>query len=314
MDYFKNPAIGSTLLARFIDHQDNALMEVKPTGFMEAGKIFEDLIEEEVTGKSVFSDKYFKSDVDLSPESAAWKKLLPFFEDVEYEDKLDIIGQLVDEMYVWNTKPDKQTGKIELNKTHKKLHRALDQIKAHDYRRLIPQKTGDAIFKMFENFKRAQVGNAGLFAILSHYDTRFQVERFWKHEDADCKMKSDIELFWDVEGQKYGLNFDLKVTANFSTFVQNWKKSYIWQYIHYSEGFREYCEENNIIPYKMLYVICEASEPYLVRVWDLSDEDIEILKPRYFEKLGACQEWIDNGKPTKGYREQQTVNRFGSEV
>jgi hypothetical protein len=286
-DYFDNPAIGSTLLARFMDHQDKALKEVSPTGFMEMGRMFEDLIEEEVTGSPVFFDKYFKSDMNLGPESAAWKKILPLFErdDPPTEDEIE-------KLYVWNTAPSKETGEIELNGTHKNLHRALDQIVAHDFRRLVPKNMTDALTAMLANFKRTETHESG----------------------AACRMKSDIEVFWEVEGKKHGMNIDLKATANFGSFVQNWKKSYIWQFMHYSAGFRQYCLENNITPHKMQYVISESAEPYLINIWDLSDAATERLKPKYNQGLTDCQVWLDGGKPTTGFKKHQTVDRWGREV
>jgi hypothetical protein len=74
-DYFTRKAIGSSDLGGAIVSVDplevccdRLTVPVKPTGFMENGKAFEDLIEQEFSGKDVFNDKYFVSDISKIPE------------------------------------------------------------------------------------------------------------------------------------------------------------------------------------------------------------------------------------------------------
>jgi len=305
--YFDSKDIGSSLLATFIDHPDKAGREVKPTGFMEMGRMYEDLIEQEVTGSTLFTDKYFRSDIDLSANCAAWKTILPIME----ADEVDPAE--IEKAYIW-TKKDKK-GQRRLNATHGKLHDALDDIKANGFKRLIPACMGRSLDAMLVNFKRAKLDGTNLFDILRSLGAKFQVEHFWENENgAKCRMKSDIELFWMVGDQKHGMCIDLKATSKWSQFIQNWKRSYIWQYVHYSAGFERYCRENFITPHPMLYLVAESSAPWLVNTWELSEEDAAFLTPKYNQSLAECQAWIDAGRPVKGYREKRVVNRFGSRV
>lgn len=306
--YHQDPALGSSVLAAFIDHPDKVALEVEPTGFMEVGNIFESLVEEETTGDQVFSDKYFKSDMELKPDSAAWKKILPLFER-EQPPTLEEIESL----YI-------RTKSGDLHGSHKNLHRALDQIKAHDFRRLVPANIGEACYAMMENFKRVRLReyhNERLFDILQNAETHFQVERFWKHESGqDCKLKDDIEASWCG----YALNADIKVTANWpSSFISNWKKKYIWQYSHYSDGFGRACREAGLKQLPMLYVICESTPPYLVNPWWLKSDELDRENPyslilEYDHHVENYYNWKQSGSPVKGYREQQTVDRFGRAV
>ena len=67
--YFDSPAIGSSMLSAFIKSQDEALKKFNASRFAENGKEYEDLIEEEATGKTVFSDKYFVSSITSFPDT-----------------------------------------------------------------------------------------------------------------------------------------------------------------------------------------------------------------------------------------------------
>jgi hypothetical protein len=312
--YFDSPAIGSSLLANFMKGQDHALKEVQPTGFMEEGRIFEDLIQEKATGEDIFGKKYFSSDMDLSPDSAAWKKLLPIF-----EDNSNIVDD-IENAYVWKN-PDKY-GKVELNCTHKKLHRALDQIKAHNYRRLVPESTWTRFKAMLENFQLAEFkhpdwpNGINLFQMLCGPGVKFQKTHFWTSESgAYCRMKSDIEFFWQNEGVNCALIADLKLTANWPTFLQNWRNNYIWQSKHYLEGFRKYCLDNEIWPpNEIWYFVQESTYPYLLHSIALSHDDLAFIDQEYEEGLINCQRWIDAGKPKKGYVETCFVNRWGKPI
>jgi len=301
--YHANPALGSTNLGAFIEHQDYVDLGVEPTGFMEVGNIFEKRVEEEVTENQVYFDEYFESDMNLKAESAAWKKILPLFERDEPPAADEIAG-----LYVY-------TDKGELHTTHKNLHRALDQIKTHGFRRLVPADMVEKTKRMLENFKRVELPGfpVSLFKMLRGYNARFQVERFWKHQSGqECKMKSDIELFYqDTDGAWHGLLIDLKVTSTWAQFVQNWKRKYIWQYMHYSDGFGRLCRENGLIQEPMLYIICESSAPYLVNSWELAQYEIEALRTEYNEHVENFYNWDQAGRPAKGYRKKQTVDRYG---
>ncbi len=330
--YFDSEAIGSSLLGAVITgvqsesqrdycetpldmlqiNLDLGTLDINPTGFMEVGNIFEDLAQEEETRKDIFSDKYFKSDIELKPESAAWKKILKIFEETAKED----LPRKINNSYTF-TKPDKE-GNVKLHKTHKTFHFALDAIKAHECRRLIPKQTSDALNVMTERFFNAKfkLGTSNKVSLgtwFKRYDTRWQVEYFWEQAGANCRMKADLILIVeDKAGNKHAILFDLKVTAHWSSFEQNWRKRYIWQSKHYMEGFKLWCRENGFIPFKkMWYLVQESTAPFTTHIRALSPVELDALHDPYMAVLPVIQDWIDKGKPIKGYTEQETVDRFG---
>jgi hypothetical protein len=306
-DYFNSEAIGSSLLANFIKGPDYALKEIKPSGAMEKGKIFEDLVEEEATGNPVFKDKYFVSSINSFPDTKK-PNIKPILEILDS----DHVGQAVEAGYIYKDNGDR-------NNTYKKRHDCLDQIKAHDYRRPIPAPDWEDLKAMLENFKLARFAppeyewEVNLFEMLSSPGARFQQTHFWKSGDAECRMKSDVEVFWeDSELAQYrGFVGDFKATGNWVKFKHNWKEKYIWQSKLYLEGFQRYCRENDIIePEHIWYFIQESTAPYLLHMKALSMEEIDALAPKYKYSLNACQEWIDAGRPKRGYTDAEHVDRF----
>jgi len=304
--YFDSTDIGSSLLGSFIEGQDYALKEVKPTGFMETGKIYEDLIEEEATGADNFSSKYFASSINNFPETKN-PKLKGIFEILDGDN----IAADIENGYAYA-----ENGK--LNGHYKNRHNCLNQIKAHDYRRPLPSPTWETMKLMLENFKIAQFAppehdwKSNVFKMISSSDVKFQQEHFWDSESgAKCRMKSDIEVFFESEGQKHGLIIDLKVTANWPSFRTNWIKKYIWQSKHYLAGFRLWCIGNGIVPPDVIwYFIQESTAPYLLHMKALSIEAIDSLSTDYEFHLNACQSWIDSGKPKRGYTDAEHVDRY----
>ena len=319
--YFDSEAIGSSLLATVIQRIeplelcfDYALKEPAPTQAMEMGRIFEDWMEEAVTGKNIFTDKYFKSDLKTFPTTKASgvKNILDILD-------CDNIKEEINAAYIYN-KPDKKTGETKLSATHVNRHRLLDQIKAHDYRRPIIEPDWDTLMCMDENFKLAPFDIGGvsfnLFNLLCRHRAKFQIEHFWYHEDgAECRAKFDIVLTYTSGDLIYAIPFDLKATGNWPSFVSNWKNKYIWQSKHYMEGFKDYCDKNYYTPSKKIwYLVQESSFPHLLHSWALSAEELDYLEKPYNEAMPLIQEWIDAGKPKKGYTEQRTVDRFGRTV
>lgn len=335
--YFNSEAIGSSLLATVIQRIeplelcfDYALKEPEPTQAMEMGRIFEDWMEEQITRELVFTDKYFRSDLKTFPATGAKgvKNILEMFENerlVEDEKGLprNSLHLDIERGYIYN-KPNKKTGVAELSGTHVNRHRLLDQIKAHDYRRPIIAPDWDNLMSMDENFKLAPFSIGGvsfnLFNLLCRQEAEFQVEHFWKHESgAECREKLDIVLTYTAGDSTYAIPFDLKATGDqvsglksFGAFKRNWSSKYIWQSKHYMEGFKDYCGKYGYIPSeKIWYLVQESSFPHLLHAWALSVGDLDYLDKPYNEAMPLIQEWIDAGKPKKGYTEQRTVDRFG---
>lgn len=314
-DYFNSRAIGSSLLAAVIARDnplqlcfDRATLPIKPTGAMEVGKMFEDMVEEEFSGEPVFSDKYFHSSIQSIPTTS--KKGLK-----------DILAMLDGD----NLKEDVENGYVlkadeTWNSTYANRNQCLKEIQAHDYRRPIPDPTWEKLQIMFERFKaypfeiEVQCKSLGQWMTQGNIKVDFQVEHFWKHASgAECREKLDMIWSWQSGGDTYAMPFDLKVTGNWQKFEQNWKYKYIWQSKHYLEGFFDYCAKNGLIPDQQIYyLIQESSDPQIASARALSVQGLASLTKSYDETIARTWQWIEAGKPIKGYVEQQIVDRWGN--
>jgi hypothetical protein len=313
IDYFDSPAIGSSLLGAVITRTDplqicldRASVPVKPTGFMEVGKMFEDLVEEEFSGKPIFSDKYFHSSIKSFPETSRddLKNVLEILDGDNIEEEIES-GYVLKADGSWNS-------------TYNNRNECLKEIAAHDYRRPIPAPIWKKLMVMLERFKAYPFKIGDTISSLSEWMTQyvnveFQVEYFWKHESgAECRAKYDMIWSWKIDDITYAIPFDLKVTANWPSFESNWKYKYIWQSKHYIEGFKKYCEENDLTPHPLIwYLIQESGEPQITHARALSVEGLEYLTQDYNEAIPQIWEWIEANKPIKGFVEQQVVNRWG---
>ena len=321
-DYFKTDAIGSSLLGTVIENInplrlcfDRAYEPVKPTEAMENGKIFEDFVEQEYSGKPVFNEKYFHSDLAKIPvyrgDNPNIKQILEILDMDINEIRQEIGIENPGFAYI-------RTKNESLNKTYKTRHHCLDQIRAHDYRRPIPAPTWEKLQKMFLRFEYYPFQLADSRQSLKDWITKyveieFQVEYFWKHQsNAECRAKFDMIWFWKNADNIYALPFDLKVTDNWSSFQNNWKSKYIWQSKHYLEGFKQYCKDKGYIGGKHIwYIIQESSEPFITHARALDIEDQNKLTPAYDEAISQIWEWIKMDKPVKGFMEQEIVDTWG---
>jgi len=313
-NYFNSEAIGSSLLAQCIVSvdplqvcTDRATKEIKPTSAMEIGKNFEDLVEVEY-GEFDFWEKYFKSNFKTMPSGIV---------EILEKDELTERALAVSNGYVY-----KDNG--ELHGTYKRKHAMLDQIKAHDYRRPIPETTWEKLEIMLARFWNCPFKlRRHAFTIKEwmreRADVLFQVEYFWNNDGAECRAKFDMIWLVKFGSETYAVPFDLKVTGDevvgqksFGAFVTNWRKKYIWQSKHYHEGFKRWCLENDYLPYdKMPYIIQESDWPQITNIWMLHESRLEYLDGPYQAALQEIQKWIDEGKPVRGFIEQQIVNEYG---
>lgn len=320
-DYFKRKDIGSTELACAVVSVeplniccDLLARDVEPSSSMEMGKIFEDKIEQDYSGKPIFDDKYFNSNVSSWPAGV--------LEIIESDDvKTAIEGAKTD--------PKHYTKSGALSKSYEHKFHVLDQIAAHDYRRPIPKPAQEKLGIMTERFAAYPLRLADYQATIGKwlsdgyvYKIMFQVEHFWKHEsNAECRAKFDMIWILDWSGVKYAVPFDLKVTANFSSFVGNWKSKYIWQSKHYLEGFADWCKKNGYLQLQddighapIYYLVQESEPPQITHCWNLSAESLDYLTTAYNIAIPQIWEWILNDRKVSGFMPQQTVNRWGKSI
>lgn len=323
-DYFRS-GIGSTELGRAIISVEPPVIccdllakPVDPTSVMEMGKIFEDKIEQDYSGRPVFDDKYFNSNVSSWPSGV--------MEIIESDDVQAAIDAARND-------PKHLTKSGALSKTYARKFQVLDQIAAHDYRRPIPVPMQEKLEIMTERFGNYPLRLRGYWATLEqwmreHVKTLFQVEHFRKHGDAECRTKFDMVWIMVYDGVSYALPFDLKVTGDevrgqksFKAFVNNWKRAYIWQSKHYLMGFFDWCEKNGYIPFAdegghtpIYYVVQESETPQITHCWDLSAESLDYLTTAYNAAIPQIWEWMQGGRKIRGYMPQTTVDRWGRDV
>lgn len=332
-NYFESKAIGSSILGQAIvsfnplEINTDLITEVAPTTAMELGKQFEDLIQSEHDENLCYWEKYFRSQLNKFPTSTS-KKYRSILEIMDLPK--DEIPQAIENAFVWNVNPDKHGNKV-LNGQQKKRHDCLIEIQNNQFRSPIMKKTWSLLETMRGRFYNApfacQFGkrSIGNWMSIEQNDVRFQAEHYWNNGVADCRAKFD--MIWimknELDGKMYGIPFDLKVTgdsvnglSSFGVFARNWRPKYIWQAIHYWSGFNDWCEQNGIIPLGdgVEYLIQEGVEPFLTHTWKLSMEDYYELEPTWLEACAEIQQWIDAGKPFKGYTEQRIVNRYGKRI
>ncbi len=347
--YFESPAIGSSILGTVIERierdengvwrplicLDRATVPVKPSKFMQVGKMFEDLVEQEFSGRPVFTEKYFKSELNEIPTTTAKgvRCILRMFENArpikteEYEPGVkplytNTLHRDVAEGYQF-TKPNKD-GEVRLNKTYAPRHQCLDEIKAHNYHFPVPTPTWEKLQVMLERFKNYPLEINGSTKSIWNWrelvNIQFQVEHFWEHESgAECRAKFDMVWTYQAGNETYAIPFDLKVTADevggiksIGVFNRNWTRKYIWQSKHYMTGFADWCQERGFIPYpRMSYIVQESEEPQVTHVRALSESELTELTLAYDESVAAIWEWIGAGKPILGHTPQRVVDIWG---
>jgi hypothetical protein len=331
VDYFDPSRIGSSIFGQVISRLepltlclDRATVPVKPSGYMESGKIFEDWIEQEYSGRPFFDDKYFQSDLAKIPEYKGEKtdiqQILEILDIGEFE-KLQLA---IDDAYI-----RKNDGS--LHGSYKSRHRCLDQIRAHEYRRPIPKPFWKKLQIMRERFAAypftlgSSLANLGAWMKSENIKIEFQTEFFWTHEcGAECRAKFDMIWSWKVGDFIYAMPFDFKVTANWPSFMENWSRKYIWQSKHYTEGFKRLCVERGWKPFMletpdnprveapwMPFIIQESEAPQVTHCRALSAGQLDYLTESYDSAVRQIWEWIQVKRPVSGHMKQEIVDRFG---
>lgn len=302
--YFNSPAIGSSLLADFIKSPDHALKKVSLSLPMLYGIIWEDMLEAQLKGNADgFYKKFYHSKIDKFPDT----KNPTLTNIVELLNSPDIT-QALNSAYIY-----KNDGS--LSNTYKNRHFLLDEIKDNNYRIPIPSELWEIFNKQWINFQKAVYWKNKLTDWLTKTEkVVFQQPYFWTDEDtgAECRMKSDIEVYYEHSGEKSAQIFDIKWTSCYDNFRRGWSQRYIWQNAHYINGFHHQCAQNNsdiALNPNMVFIVSEAKEPYMTYVIELSLEAKEKLEYEYKAHLGKCWEWIQNGRRSQGYL-TQTVDRY----
>jgi len=303
-NYFDSPAIGSSLLSSFIQSPDHALMKTTASNYMERGRIWEDLIEYMITeDEKKFKQKYYLSELEKFPTSTTYSSIPDIMDN-------ENVVQTISNGYIYN-KLKKGEKKPSLNRLHATRHSLLDEIKVNGYKKPIPKECWEKLLKMWENFQKAHYKGRNIVSLLKGLDdVKFQTEHYWKDMlcGAECRMKSDIEATYSTKEGRKGIIFDIKWTSNMSDYGNS---RFRWQDRHYTTGYGRKCRQNDIEPPpSMIFLISEYKEPYLTYIWSLDDyQGITENQSDYQAHVEQCGQWIDAGKPLKGYKEQ-TVNKY----
>jgi hypothetical protein len=299
MDYWKKKALNSTLLADYIDSPDIAKLERKPMTYFEDGKIFETLFEDLIKDTANFQEKYFVA----ACEHNLPDKFGEIWEQAKGQDMFDAQdAHIWEPYYVWN-KPDKK-GNQKLSGNHKALHAWLDLCNENPGLYPVPaQKIADMNIGI-DNLLKAEIDipyvYAGSFAELLKHEHEFQKAIYWECNGIPKKALLDIVV--NVNGLWLGI--DLKYMADLGRFYKMFGSKYQWQSVHYYEGL--ITEYENSFP-SLLFAVATKSLPFLARTFYADPEEWTIINDIYTDKCHECWEWVEKGKPGKGFKPTQML-------
>jgi hypothetical protein len=304
-NYFKlKDHIGSSLLASYINDPDAARKHVQTSNAMSNGKLWEDFLEEWISGKTILEGKYYMSKFKSLP-SCKMRPPIPEIMDTIKKAKKAVPGSYV---------LTKSGSRNDQSKTWNNL---LDEIQENGYKMPITTEIWSNIQKAWENFKKVDFEGINLTQLLSH--SAWQVEHTWKDElcGADCRAKYDtIAAYSDGSKGAEAITLDIKFTGNMTAFIKNWKTKYIWQNVHYSAGAPGLIKGLWDIDFNdsMNFVVTENTEPFLTHIFYLKDRAFNYLKDPYNRHLNECWQWIKAGRPFRGYAGRQALDQYGRNV
>ena len=281
-DYRKLPALNYSSLADFNESPDHCLMVKPMKSYFTEGTAFELLIEDRAKGSNKFAQRFFLADAPgaMPEELAGW---------IDNKEDLSMKYRL-----------KKDGGR---NKQSERLHEWLDECQRMPG--MMPMGTDqiDMLGKMVDNFllmkPLEEIGvNETLEEILPV--AQFQVPVIWntgkmrKKALLDCMIETDTAIYV----------FDIKTGADLKRFQWMCKDRYWIQETHYSSGL------GRIFPGKDIhwrFIVSSKAEPWISQTFCLDKTSTDMAWSRYADLCEKYQEWVDDGKPAKGWKELQTV-------
>ena len=295
-DYRKLPAINYSSLADFNESQDHALMEKPARSYFEEGRAFELLIEDRAKDTAKFGERFFLANAPgaMPEDLAGW-----------IENKEDL-----DSKYTWNA-PDKKTGEVRLSLRHERKHKWLDECQDNPGKMPMGTDQMAMLNKMVDNFMKMQPfkdTESTLAEILPI--AFFQVPIIWyvRSRPGKSLMRKKALIDCLVETNTTIYVFDIKTTAAIKKFIRD-LRDYIWiQEMQYTEGLKAIFPRKEIV---WRFLVSPKAKPYVAQPFCIDP----ICKERYamdayFYLCERYQNWIDEGRPPKGWKELEKVEVF----
>ena len=285
-EYRKHPAQNYSLLARFNESQDHALLAVENKSYFEEGKAFERLLCDTIKGTDLFGEKFC---VDDTISGDMPDVILSAFE--AHED--------LSNMYVYTKAGD-------LNKTHKRRHAWLDSFIKNPGKLPIPRYTYNEMRARVLNVLKVEILGLPMSEILK--DAKFQVPILWK-DDLGIEKKALIDFLAvvDIFGDVTEIPIDLKSTANLMKFRSDLKYRCWIQDRHYSEGIKRLYKN----PFQqMVFLASDKTAPFIAQPFYIDGESLPYATEKYKELSLNCSKWVKEGRPKKGWKPAQYVKIF----
>jgi hypothetical protein len=266
-EYRQHPGLNYSKLSQFYESQDHALLQTPPKAIFEIGHIFEDMVQDACKGTSLFKDRYFVCDTK---------------------------GKMPDELMRWIESCEDLSTKIIYNKDgvtpsghHKSRHAFIDACLDNPGKYPITQYDSDMLCIMRDNMLSTEVFGSTVLEMLA--DSEFQIPVTWETHGILKKALFDA-VYVDSD---YVISFDIKTSANQTTFNRFAREKYWIQKEHYSEGaVHEWGRINGFC-----FLAGYKEDPFLC-------EPIQIKGDKSYDYEALCNDymkWAREDKPQKGY-------------
>ena len=279
-EYRALSAINYSALADFSESQDHALLVKPAKSYFEFGTAFELLIEDAVKGTDKFAKRFFLADAP---------------------------GTMPDDLAGWIDSGEDLKTKIEYKlgggRKKKSKHKWIDECLKNPG--MMPMGTDqmEMLSQMVKNFLVMKpLEDIGVEETLEQIlpIAHFQVPVFWyvgkmkKKALIDCMVETDTAVYV----------FDIKTTADMKRFQWMLKDRYWIQEVHYSSGL------GRIFPGKDVhwrFIVSSKAEPWLSQTFCIDQTSVDDAWFEYQELCERYQDWLDDGRPAKGWKGLETV-------
>lgn len=281
-DYRQLPALNYSSLADFNESQDHALMIKPAKSYYEEGTAFELLVEDRAKGTTKFAKRFFLADApgDMPEDLAGW---IDNKEDLSMKYRLKIDG--------------------DRNNQSKRLHAWLDACALEPGKMPMGTDQVEMLGKMVDNFMLMKpLEDIGVEETLEEIlpIAQFQVPIVWyvgkmrKKALVDCMVETDTAVYL----------FDIKTAANWKKFKASLNERYWVQEVHYSSGIGRLFPGKDVI---WRFLVAPKAEPWVAQPAIMDKTSVDTAWNVYADLCEAYQEWLDDGRPPKGWKGLETV-------
>jgi hypothetical protein len=279
---------------------------------MEPGHIWEDLIQQNITGENIFDEKYFICSVNEFPTSKHRPPIPEIMElafEINPEKPVDYIRSKL------MLKADGKPRNCNFNDM-------LAEIADNGGRRPVPKQLWLNMQDAWENFQKyiftdkEKTCKARLVDLWGFPSTQWQVEHFWEDNEIKCREKLDVWAPAMIGGLRMDFIFDIKWTACIKQFRRNWKSKLIYQAIHYEYGFKDLLRSQHGMEFDdvLYFIVAENKPPFVIYGFYLTEDDFIRNIDLYYRHLSDCWDWMQAGKPCPGWVEMKPLDSYARPV